>query len=37
MFFGQPSESHSAFLAVILLYDGGNYIYQFDKCFDILK
>ena len=37
IFFGQSSGSHSASLAVILLYDGGNYIYQFDKCYDILK
>ena len=37
IFFGQPSGSHSASLAVVFLYDGGNYIYQFDKCFDILK
>lgn len=33
----QPPVSHSASLAVILLYDEGNYRYRFEKSFDILR
>ena len=33
----QHPESRSALLPVILLYDGGNYRYWFEKYFDILR